>query len=271
MRRVALALLVFAIGCGSRAESTEHSTRAPEGMIAIPSASVTLGERSDDGSTMAPITTSVAAFFLDRAPVTVAAFRASGVVTTAERQGGSVFDLASGRWRIVLGATYAYPRGPDAEAARDDEPATQVSWDDATAFCTARAARLPTELEWEHAARNGRGDRTRYPWGDDARDGDRWRLNAWQGAFPTVNTMEDRFLFASPIGSFPPTPIGLTDMVGNVWQWTASSLAEGDPRRVMRGGSFLCDARVCHGYRVSARQSATPDSALMHVGFRCAI
>jgi sulfatase modifying factor 1 len=92
----------------------------------------------------------------------------------------------------------------------------------------------------------------------------------WQGAFPVLNTAQDGFVFASPIDSFPPTPIGLIDMVGNVWQWTATPFADGDPRRVMRGGSYLCDARVCHGYRSSARQGATPDSALMHVGFRCA-
>lgn len=208
-------------------------------------------------------------FFLDRTPVTVAAFRASGQTTTAERLGGSVLDLASGTWRIVPGATYAWPEGPSGNAARDDEPATQISWDDATAYCAARGARLPTEEEWEAAARNGRGDRTTYPWGDDPRQGGAWRANVWQGAFPTVNTLEDGYLFASPVEAFPPTPIGLYDMVGNVWQWTSSVFDRG--KRAMRGGSYLCDADVCHGYRIEARQGATPDSALMHVGFRCAL
>ena len=235
------ALALAAMGC-----SHSPAAVAPEGMIAIPNAS----------------------FFLDRTHVTVAAYRASGLPTTAERLGGSVVDLSTGAWRIVPGATYEHPLGPDGNAARDDEPATQISWDDATAFCASRGARLPTEDEWELAARNGEGGDALYPWGDDPRDGERWRLNAWQGAFPTANTLEDGYLFASPVGSFPPTPIGLIDMVGNVWQWTSSTFDEG--KRAMRGGSFLCDANVCHGYRIDARQGATPDSALMHVGFRCA-
>lgn len=213
-----------------------------------------------------------ATFFLDRTPVTVAAFRASGLATRAEREGGSVIDLTTGSWRIVEGATYLHPRGPTEEAARDDEPATQIAWDDAVAYCASRGARLPTEDEWEHAARNGRDDRTIYPWGDDAREGGRWRANVWQGAFPTLNTVDDGFLFASPVGAFPPTPIGLVDMVGNVWQWTSSPFdaASDDGKRTIRGGSYLCDEHVCHGYRVDARQGVTPDSALMHVGFRCA-
>jgi sulfatase modifying factor 1 len=238
--RLALALLLAA--CAAPQTSTP-----PDGMIAIPNAS----------------------FFLDRTPVTVAAVRASGLPTTAAQLGGSVIDLSTGHWRIVEGATYEHPQGPEGNPARDDEPATQISWDDASAFCAARGARLPTEDEWEHAARNGRGDDTLYPWGDDAIDHGRWRLNAWQGAFPTANTLADGYLFASPVGAFPPTPIGLTDMVGNVWQWTSSVFEEG--QRAMRGGSFLCDADVCHGYRIAARQGATPESALMHVGFRCAM
>ena len=245
----AAVLIALTLGCSSSAPTGTLAV-PPEGMIAIPSAN----------------------FFLDRAPVTVAEVRAIGMRTTAERLGGSVIDLSTGTWRIVQGATYEHPRGPDGDDARDDEPATQISWDDAAALCAARGARLPTEREWEHAARNGRGDRTTYPWGDDARDAaGRWRTNVWQGAFPTLNTLEDGFLYASPVGSFPPTPIGLVDMVGNVWQWTSDTLEAGDARRAMRGGSFLCDADVCHGYRIDARQGATPNSALMHVGFRCAM
>ena len=180
-----------------------------------------------------------------------------------------MIDLASGAWRIVQGATYEHPEGPNGNAAGDDEPATQITWDEATAFCASRGARLPSEEEWERAARNGRDDHSAYPWGDDARDGARWRLNAWQGAFPTANTLEDGYLFASPVGAFPPTPIGLSDIVGNVWQWTSSPFDAG--KRAMRGGSYLCDPEICHGYRIEARQGATPDSALMHVGFRCAV
>ncbi len=248
MRRLALIVVALGLGCGEAAapEPPAPPEPAPQGMIAIPGAR----------------------FFLDRTPVTVAAFRASGRTTTAERLGGSVLDLRTGTWRIVQGATYEHPHGRDAEPAEDDEPATQISWDDASAFCAARGARLPTEREWEHAARNGRGDATRYPWGDDLREGGRWRANVWQGPFPTANTMEDGWLYASPVGAFPPTPIGLVDMVGNVWQWTSSAFDA--TQRVIRGGSYLCDHDVCHGYRIDAREGVTPDSSLMHVGFRCA-
>lgn len=219
----------------------------PEGMVAVPGAGL----------------------YLDRTPVTVAAFRASGLSTTAEREGGEVLDLATGAWRIVAGATYEHPQGPDGNDARDDEPATQISWDDATAYCARRGARLPSEAEWERAARNGRGDRSLYPWGDAPQDEHgRWRLNAWQGAFPTANTLDDGYLFASPVGAFPPSPLGLVDVVGNVWQWTST---EDGGERVMRGGSYLCDPDVCHGYRIEGRQTASPESALMHVGFRCAL
>ncbi|MFO0682062.1 MAG: SUMF1/EgtB/PvdO family nonheme iron enzyme [Sandaracinus sp.] len=244
MRRGALLAVVALAACATTA-TRATTTSAPDGMIAVPAVAV----------------------FLDRTPVTVAAWRASGLPSEAERTGGEVLDLATGRWRIVPGATYAYPEGPGGNAAADDEPATQISWADATAFCARRGARLPTEDEWEAAARNGRGDRTLYPWGDAPTDRGRWRLNAWQGAFPTANTLDDGYLFASPVGAFPPTPLGFVDLVGNVWQWT--STAEG-AERVMRGGSYLCDPDVCHGYRIAGRQTATPDSALMHVGFRCA-
>lgn len=270
--RSALLAAVCLAACGGPSHATP-AVAAPEGMIAIAGGTSHLGDPSGERGAMPARVETVAPFFLDRAPVSVAAFdafaRAHGHVTMAERLGGSVFALGSGRWRIVQGATYTHPLGADAPAARADEPATQVSWSDASAFCAARGARLPSEAEWEHAARNGRDDRGPYPWGEALRDADgRLRANVWQGAFPSANTLEDGYLFASPIGAFPATPIGLVDLIGNVWQWTSTVLDDGT--RVMRGGSFLCDPRVCHGYRVWARQSATEDSALMHVGFRCA-
>lgn len=261
------------VGCDRPASAPEALPEPPDGMLALRGGTAHLGDPAGEPGTMPARVEAIHTFFLDRAPVSVAAFRAfaqaSGHVTTAERLGGSVFELGTGRWRIVEGATYARPLGPDAPSARDDEPATQVSWDDASAFCAARSARLPTEAEWEHAARNARDDRGPYPWGEELRDArGHLRANVWQGAFPAANTLEDGYLFASPIGAFPPTPLGLVDLIGNAWQWTSTALEDG--QRVMRGGSFLCDPHVCHGYRVWARQSATPDSALMHVGFRCA-
>lgn len=216
-------------------------------------------------------------FFLDRAPVRVgelAAFVTShGFVTHAETLGeGAVMDLASGEWTIARGASYARPLGASGPVAPPDHPATQLAYVDAVAYCASRDARLPTEREWEHAARNARDDRHRYPWGDSV-DGAP-RANVWQGSFPEANTLADGFLFTSPVGAFPATPLGFVDLVGNVWQWTSSAF---DPdggslptQRAIRGGSFLCDDRVCHGARVGARQSAREDETFFHLGFRCA-
>ena len=248
---------------------------APEGMISVPAGSFTR-----DGRTVR-----VAGFHLDRAPVTVADFdrHASerGLTTVASREGGGVFSLARGTFSIVAGADHRTPLG-DGVAALPDHPSTQVTAAEAEGYCAARDARLPTSDEWEHAARNGRGDASRYPWGDGAADErGAWRANAWQGAFPTLNTMADGYLFASPVGSFPATPLGFLDLVGNVWHWTATpwdgstasspALPEvAASARVLRGGSFLCDPRVCHGFQIAAAQPGDPASPLMHVGFRCA-
>jgi sulfatase modifying factor 1 len=215
----------------------------------------------------------VARFGLDRTPVTVEAFRAfvaaSGYAPVADFAGGSVLDLSSGAWRVVPGATWEHPLGVDAPAALADHPVTQVSFLDAVAFCASRGARLPTEDEWEHAARNARDDRTAYPWGDDPAPAGVWRLNVWQGSFPAANTLADGHLFTSAVGAFPPTELGFVDLVGNVWQWTTSRF-DGGEARALRGGSFLCEPSVCHGYRIDGRQEAEPMSAWMHVGFRCA-
>lgn len=231
----------------------------------------------------------VAAFFLDEAPVTVAAFRvhrsagSPSTPTYAERFGGGTFSLARGRFEITSGADWEHPLG-DGAIAQDTQPVTQLTAAEAEDYCRARGARLPTEDEWEHAARNATDSQSAYPWGDDLLDEHgRPRANVWQGAFPTANTLADGYLFASPVGAFAPTPLGFSDLVGNVWQWTSTPLvdeAEGSRAlpdaapstgaRVIRGGSFLCDPRVCHGYRIRARQRADPHSPLLHVGFRCA-
>jgi sulfatase modifying factor 1 len=223
----------------------------------------------------------VASFVMDRAPVTVGDYRAFATEpTTAERSGGGVFALTTGRFTVREGADFAHPLG-DGVAAPEDHPATQLTAIEAEAYCRARGARLPTTGEWEHAARNGRDDRARYPWGDEATDArGAFRANVWQGAFPTANTLADGYLFASPVGSFAPTPLGFVDLVGNVWQWTSSVADERTPSdalpassegaRIIRGGSFLCDPQVCHGFEIEAEQSADPGSPLMHVGFRCA-
>jgi sulfatase modifying factor 1 len=221
---------------------------------------------------------------LDRTHVAVGAFAAwadTQPPTTAEREGGATFRVGEG-FRISTGASFRAPHG-DGALAPADHPVTQITALEAEGFCASRGARLPTEDEWERAARNGREEPARYPWGDDITDErGAWRANAWQGSFPDTNTLDDGFLFAAPVGSFPPTPLGFLDLVGNVWHWTATAAEEAlapspalplarGRTRILRGGSFLCEAGRCHGYRIDARQRAEENAALVHVGFRCAL
>lgn len=225
-------------------------------------------------------------FLLDRTPVTVAQFRnfieKTGYVTDAERLGsGGVMFNGMGIWAAQAGATWLLPQGPDGSAAQDDHPVTQVSWNDATVFCSAYGARLPTEFEWERAARMGQTpDGTVFRARTLASIEARRRVNTWQGVFPVLDTGDDGFRGTSPVGAFGEAPSGLTDMAGNVWEWTSSSylrypapdreIRPPAPERVQRGGSFLCSQDVCEGFRATARSHSTPDTALMHVGFRCA-
>lgn len=259
---------------------------APQGMVYVPGGTTHIGAEDGAPDERPVFAARVKPFFMDATPVTVAQFRAfvqaTGHVTSAERVGdAAVLDLRAGRWTLVPGASWHHPLGPDGPAAPDDHPVAQVSWHDATAYAAWAGKRLPTEVEWEHAARGGRDARARYAWGTDSpeRPDGGHRLNIWQGSFPAHNTMADGFLLTSPVGTFGATSIGLSDMAGNVWEWTdswyrpyadreASFAASAESERVQRGGSFLCHEDYCHGYRVSARSHSTPETALFHVGFR---
>jgi len=175
-------------------------------------------------------------------------------------------------WRWMPGASWRQPEGPGSKLDnRAEHPVVHVSWDDAVAYAKWAGKTLPTEAEWEFAARGGL-DGKRFSWGDDARPSNQHMANTFQGDFPYRQTAEDGFVRTSPVKSFPPNGYGLYDMAGNVWQWTADWYRGADespvPRRVIKGGSFLCHESYCESYRPSARRGTAPDTGSSHVGFR---
>lgn len=256
----------------------------PEGMVYVPSGVTHIGSEEGTPEEQPVFRAEVEPFFMDRHPVTVVQFRAfveaTGYTTEAERFGNAgVLDPRTGEWRLAPGAMWRRPQGPDGPPAPDDHPVTQVSWNDAVAYAEWAGKRLPTEVEWEHAARGARDSRARYAWGDRLSDGPIHHANTWQVASPAHGTDADGHLLTSPVGAYGETELGLTDMGGNVWEWTADwfrPYAERDrpytpgpqSEKAQRGGSFLCHSDFCHGYRVSARSHSSPETSLFHVGFR---
>jgi formylglycine-generating enzyme required for sulfatase activity len=285
---------------------------ADDGMIAIPAGTFTMG--SDDldafaGDGEGPVRdVTLSAYRIDAHAVTngeFAAFvEATGHLSDAERFGWSfVFhallspaqrSASRGReagaswWCAVDGASWNFPEGPGSSIdERFDHPVVHVSWRDAHAYAAWAGKRLPTEAEWEMAARGGLG-KAKYPWGDELRPGGRHRCNIWQGRFPDVNTGEDGYLGTAPVDAFEPNGYGLYNMAGNVWEWCADwwsttwhvearDATRVDPRgpgkgdaKVIRGGSYLCHASYCNRYRVAARTFNGIDGTAGHIGFRCA-
>lgn len=223
----------------------------------------------------------------------------SGYRTTAETEGWSyVFHLflppeardapsppGTPWWRQIFGATWDAPEGPGSDIAeRMDHPAVHVSWFDAAAFCDFTGLRLPTEAEWERAARGGLAHK-KFPWGNDLEPRGQHLHNVWQGTFPNLNTCLDGHAGTAPADAFPPNGYGLHNMTGNVWEWTADWFGVPDigprpardpkgpetgDRRVVKGGSHLCHASYCERYHVHSRTGNTPDSTTGHTGFRIA-
>lgn len=278
------ALILFA--CGSSGPKGE--LKRSDGMVLIPPGTFEMG--TTDGMPFeGPVhRVSLRSFWIDEHEVTVGEFRrfveTSGYKTEAEKFGWSaVFDIGSGEWLRMDGASWRNPDG-DNGSVLPDEPVTQVSWNDAAAFAKWAGKRLPTEAEWEYAARGGLARKT-YAWGDELRPGGKPVANWWQGKFPEQNTVEDGFLARAKVASFPPNGYGLFDVAGNVWEWAADHYADdyyrsstvADPKgpeagdeRVIRGGSWMCAENFCTNYRVAARSHATPDSGMNNLGFRCA-
>lgn len=245
-------------------------------------------------------------FSIDRHTVTNARFaqfvQATGYVTEAERFGWSfvfwaqiprerIHELvadtvaAAPWWCQVPGARWDQPAGPGSNVTgKESHPVVHVSWNDAVAYCEWSGQRLPTEAEWEYAARGGLVQKL-YPWGDKLRPEGKHLCNIWQGEFPRVNTADDGYAETCPTDAFPPNGYGLYSVTGNTWEWCADWFSTdfhvNGPRvspygpdqgtaRVIKGGSFLCHKSYCNRYRVAARSSNTPDSTSSHMSFRCA-
>lgn len=232
----------------------------PKGMVKIPS-----GNLQD---------TFVEAFYMDKTPVTVQQYRQfvkkTAYKTVAERVGSaSVYDFKAQKWVLRKGASWEYPLGKHFPKAAAKHPVTQVAWKDAQAYCRWANKRLPSVLEWEYAARNGQPNTQLYPWGNDLVVNHKYKANCWQGTFPSMNLMKDGFRFTSPVGFYGASAIGLSDLAGNVWEWTVDEIrVDGLIEKVQKGGSFMCEKTVCHGYQITGKTSASPESSLFHVGFR---
>jgi formylglycine-generating enzyme len=303
----------------------------PAGMVWIPAGKFMMGESHEESFADARKVHEVEldGFWMDKTEVTNEQFarfvKATGYVTTAEKApdlkeimaqlppgtppppkealvpGSLVFTPPKEEvplnnhlvwWRWQPGANWRHPEGPGSDIkGKDNHPVVQVSWEDAAAYAKWAGKRLPTEAEWEYAARGGL-DRKRYVWGDKLKPDGKWMANIWQGKFPKENTKEDGYERSAPVGSFPANGYGLHDMSGNVWEWCADwyqpdyyekgpkknpqgprssfdPLEPLVPKRVQRGGSFLCSDMYCIRYLPGGRGKGDVKSAANHIGFRC--
>jgi formylglycine-generating enzyme required for sulfatase activity len=286
-------------------------------MIRIPGGEFLMGSEEFYPEELPVRTVCVEEFWIDPHPVTVSEFRrfveATGYVTLAERPldpadypeadpsllvpGSAVFCATTGPvpldsmvwWQYVPGACWYAPLGPGSDVSgREEHPVTQIAYEDAEAYARWAGKALPTEAEWERAARGGL-EGARFAWGDEETLDGRWMANTWQGRFPWENLVLDGYTGTSPVGSFPPNGFGVHDLIGNVWEWTCGAggqapadagspsccvppdqrRTEPDTTRIIKGGSYLCAPNYCLRYRPSARQPQAVDTSTDHIGMRC--
>lgn len=305
------------------------------GMVYIPGGVFSMGADNDQASQdeYPKHEVKVDAFWMDAHEVTNLQFRkfveATGYITTAERKpdweelkkqmppgtpkpdesqlvaASLVFTPTSGPadlnnystwWRWVPGADWKHPEGPASNIeGKDNYPVIHISWDDAMAYCKWAGKKLPTEAQWEFAARGGLKNNI-YPWGNEHVNSGKPKANSWEGKFPYLNTAKDGFTGIAPVASFAKNGYGLYDMSGNVWEWCSdwyrsdyyervagSGLLHNPqgpsdsydpqepyaPKKVLRGGSFMCNDSYCSGYRAARRMKSTHDSGMSNLGFRC--
>ena len=227
----------------------------------------------------------IQSFLIDKNLVTVEDFRVfvnlSGYTTEAEKYGNAiVYNDSIDIWELVDGANWQYPLGGNKTLAFNNHPVTQVSWNDALAYCEFCDKTLPSEVQWEYAASEmGKKKNQLYYWGNDLLHDNKHMCNIWTSGYPDTIGYQDGFKYTSPVGYFEANSLGIFDMAGNVWEWCYNWHLpyEGNLKdfptdlqgRAQRGGSFLCNSNYCHGYRLSARSATSPESSLFHVGFRC--
>lgn len=302
---------------------TPAPAEQPQGMVWIPGGTFTMGSNNKPVE-QPPHRVVLEGFWMDETEVTHGQFRAfveaTGYQTSAEKTprkedfpanirdqildsmlqpGANNFrctehpvplDNELAWWEYMKGASWRKPLGPKGPDPQDSEPVVCVNWEDANAYAKWAGKRLPTEAEWEFAARGGLSGKG-FVWGDEWKPVGKYMANTWQGEFPVKDAAEDGFHGLAPAQSYPPNGYGLYDMAGNAWEWTAdwydekyyaqspeynpkgaepsSENHQGQPSKLMRGGSWLCNDCYCEGYRPAARQFTTPDTASNHLGFRC--
>ena len=254
-------------------------------MVYFKGGKITIGSNNGPVNEQPTFEMEIAPFYLDKNLVTVAEFREfinqTKHKTEADTFGDSgVFMIDEGKWTLLPGANWEYPLGKDQPKAQDNHPVTQVSWNDAKAYASWAGKRLPTEFEWEYAAKNGENTSDKYAWGASLVVNGKYMANVWEGTTIQDKTMKDGYLLTSPVGHYGATKAGLNDMGGNVWQWCenyhkpypeSSSTPPADPNvRSTRGGSFMFDEALENSYTTTFRGKNSIDTSLFNMGFRCA-